>query len=281
MKWMRFLRSALFAAILAMMVEVAVISAGNSFVIGDLRWDLPQVYNARDYRVLLGAWDKPGTGDSRNFTTAWLGVFLAQYNGQPYSGQFSQVGIETTRDGIRWFVYAEPTVTCLEGVQPPNDPYHCYGSYGQWVNLYEWHWVELVKYPQDNFWIARVYETNGTAHDVAKIWSTSSRIYLARSDTEEGYYEAADPYITMWFYHWHPQYMEGGIGWQEWPVSTGGTGNSTIWVSPASICPDHYGATPNTFGDERSWFAGTGGQVCSWLLFPSAHVYLPITLKDQ
>lgn len=273
-----FSSSLLVLAFCAMGVMIAS-AAGNSFIVGDLRVDLPSVYEARDYRVLLGAWDKPSTGDRRNFTTAWLGVFLAQYNGQPDSGQFSQVGIETKRDGVRWFVYAEPGVTCLRGSHP--DPRHCYGDYSDLINLGEWHRVELVKYTQDNFWIARVYETNGTGHDVATISSTSNRIYLARSDTEEGYYESTDPYITASFYHWHPQYMDWGIGWQDWPQSTGGTGSSTIWVSPAAICPDHYGATPNMFGDERSWFAGTGGRVCSWLLFPSTHAYLPIVLKNR
>ncbi len=274
-------RSVCLALTLCVIGVTVVSAAGNSFIVADLRVDLPAVYQSRDYRVLLASWDKPNTGDTRNFTTAWLGVFLGQYNGQPFSGQFSQVGLQTTRSGIRWFVYAEPTVTCLEGTQPPNDPYHCYGSYGQLVNLYQWHSVELVKYPQDNFWIARVYETDGTGHDVAKTWSASNRIYLARSDTEEGYYEDSDPHITASFYHWHPQYMDWGIGWQEWPRSTGGAGNSTIWVWPSSICPNYYGATPNMFGDERSWFAGTGGQVCYWLLFPSTRLYLPLILKNH
>jgi hypothetical protein len=274
---MYFSRSLWLALIFCVIGVAAVSAAGNSFIVADLRVDLPEVYLSRDYRVHLAAWDKPSTGNPDDFTAAWLGVFLAQYNGQPFSGQFSQVGLQTMRRGIRWFVYAEPTVTCLEGFQP--DPYHCYGSYGQFVNLYQWHIVELVKYPQDNFWIARVYDANGTAHDVAKIWSTSNRIYMAHSDTEEGYYETTDPYITAKFYHWHPQYMDWERGWQDWPCSTGGTGNSTIWASPESICPTHYGATPNMFGDERAWFAGTGGTVCFWLLFPCYHLFLPLILK--
>jgi len=34
-----------------------------------------------------------------------------------------------------------------------------------------------------------------------------------------------------------------------------------------------------TYGNERHWFAGSGGQICSWLLFPSVHIYLPIVIK--
>jgi len=275
----RLLPSLLLAFALCVLVGTAVaVAGGNSFVIADLRVDLPAVYNARDYRTYLYAADKPSTGDPGNFATAWLGLFLAQYNGQPFSGQFAQVGPTTDQTGVRWFVYAEPDVTCLRGTQ--RDPHSCYGNYGDLVNLNEWHRYELVKYTQDNFWIARVYDINGIGYDVAKIWHTSNRIYLARSDTEEGYYESADPYITMKFYHYDPEYMQWGVGFQQWPTSTGGSGNSTISTSPASICPDHYGAKPNVLGDERYWFAGTGGQVCSWVLFPSAHAYLPAILKN-
>lgn len=70
--------SALMAAILTVMV-FSVTLAGNSFIIGDLRVDLAEVYNARDYRVHIAANAQPTTGDRRDFTTAWLGIFLAQY----------------------------------------------------------------------------------------------------------------------------------------------------------------------------------------------------------
>lgn len=268
--------SALMAAILTAMV-FSVALAGNNFIIGDLRVDLAEVYNARDYRVHIAANAQPTTGDRRDFTTAWLGIFLAQYNGTPGSGKFTQVGIVTTRDGIQWFVYAEPGVTCLRGTKHPTLP-ECNGDYNDLVSLGRYTRVELKKNLNEDYWRAIVYDANSIGYVVAQIPYNSNRIYLARSDTEEGYYEANDPYITANFYHWHPQYLEGGV-WKDWPVSTGGSSNSTIWVSPSSICPTHYGATPNQYGDERAWFAGTGGKVCEWLLFPSAHVYLPLVVK--
>jgi hypothetical protein len=277
MTWTRRLICSLLALVFLVTVGAAVaLGSGNDFVVGDLRVDLPEVYSAGDYRVHLLAYEKPTTGYYRDFTTAWLGAFLAEFNGQPGSGQFSQVGFITQKAGVRWFVYAEPGVDCLlGGPDDPNDTQHCYGDYGELVTLNTWQQVELVKYPQDNFWIARVYDTTGSPHDVAKIWSTSNRIYLARSDTEEGYYEAGDPYITASFYHWHPQYMNWQSGWQDWPASSGGNCND-IWTSPVPICPYHYGANPNMWGDPRSWFAGTGGKWCDVdPLFPTDYVYLP------
>jgi len=254
-----------------------VLAAGNDFVVGDLRVDLSEVYNATDYKVHLLASDEPSSGSDDDFTTAWLGVFLAQYiPGVPDSGQFSQVGLLTKKDGIRWFVYAEPTVTCLRGWHDPGDDRHCYGFVNDLVALGSWHQVELVKYTQNNYWIARVYDSGGTAYDVAKIWSNSNRIYMARSDTEEGYVENSDPYLTASFYHWHPQYM--GAGWQEWPESSGNNCNS-IWtdaINGPDPCPAHYGADPYWTGDPRAWFAGTAGKWCDVdPLFPATYTYLP------
>jgi len=223
---------------------------GYDFVVGDLRVDLSEVYYARDYKVHLLANDKPTSGEDGDFTAAWLGVFLAEYiPGQPGSGLFSQVGLKTDKNGIYWFVYSEAGVTCDRGRQP--DPEHCYGAYGDLVALGSWHQVELVKYTQNNYWIARVYDSGGTAYDVARIWSDSNRIYLARSDTEQGYFESSDPYLTASFYHWHPQYMKWGTGWQEWPESSGDNCNS-IWteaINGPDLCPAHYGADPYWTGD--------------------------------
>jgi hypothetical protein len=266
-------------------VMVAVVTAGSDFVYGELRVDLSAVYGAGDYRVTLLANDNPSSG-SPSYTTAWLGFNLAQYNGQPFSGQFSQVGLLTRNDGIHWFVYAEPGVTCLLGSQYwgtcNGRSCGCLGNVSNLVSLNTWHLVELVTYGQ-GYWIARVNEANGNAHDVAQIWSSSTRIYRAGATTEEAYTGNQDPYLTASFYHWHPQYMASGVGFQEWPASAGGN-NSFIHVTDLNgqntFCPQHYGATPNILGDERLWFAETGGQQCSWLLFPSVHIYLPTTLKD-
>lgn len=138
--------------------------------------------------------------------------------------------------------------------------------------------VELKKNLNENFWRVIVYDANNAGYVVAKIPDNSNRIYLARSDTEEGYYESTDPYISASFYHWHPQYLNNYV-WTDWPTSTGGGGNNTIWASPTSICPDHYGATPDMYSDERAWFAGSDGIFCEWLLFPSMHEYLPFVSK--
>ncbi len=268
-------------AIILTLVACAIASAvalasGNSFIIGDLRVDLPEVYNAHDYRVHLYANSLPPTGDMRNFATAWLGIFLGEYDGSTGSGQFSQVGLSATRNGLQWFVYAEPGVLCYRGSNP--DPYHCYGDYNDLVSIGSWHQVRLYKGASQGYWYARVYDESGGYVTVARINNQSDRIYLARSDTEEGYYESSDPFITVQFYHWHPQYMKFG-NWTDWPESNG-AGIDEIWTSPVSICPDHYGATPNINNNERYWYAGSGGEICTWLLFPSVHIYLPLVIKE-
>lgn len=131
-----------------------VLAQGNDWIHGDLRVDSSEVYNARDYKVSLLTDNHPDIqGD---FTVAWLGLDLAQ----PGSGQFAQVGLLTDIDGVQWFAYAEPGVTCLRG-DPAWGTDGCIGDPGDIVNFGSWHWVELVKYPGDNFWIARVY-THGS-----------------------------------------------------------------------------------------------------------------------
>ena len=116
----RFLiRALLFTLVLSIVAAVAVgvaIAAGNDLMVGRLRVDLSEVYSAGDYRVLLLANDKPSSG-SPDFTSSWLSLDLAQYNGQPFSAEFSQVGLLARDDGIHWFVYAEPGVTCIRGEQ--------------------------------------------------------------------------------------------------------------------------------------------------------------------
>lgn len=266
-------------------ITVTAVIAGGDHVAGQLRVDLSEVYNSRDYKVGLLTDEKPTAPGG--YTAGWLGVDLAQGDGTPYSAQFSQVGLLTDKDGIYWFVYAEPGVTCLRGNSQwgtcsNGRPCGCQGTVNDLVSLGSWHTVELVSYGQ-GYWIARVYTASGTPYDVAQIWSSSSRIYFAQSTTEEAYSNPPDPYLTARFFHWHPQYMVSGTGFREWPTSSGGN-NSLIYVTDLngqnSFCPQHYGATPNILGDERFWFAGTDGQQCSWLLFPSVHIYLPAILKN-
>jgi len=142
---------------------------------------------------------------------------------------------------IQWFVYAAPGVYGYRGSNP--DPNHCYGDYSDLISLGNWHQMRLYKGATEGYWYARVYDENGNYFTVSRINSQSDRIYLARSDTEEGYYENYESYITVRFNHWHPQYMKEG-NWTDWP-SSDDIGISQIWTNPSSICPAHYGATPN------------------------------------
>lgn len=252
---------------------VTIAYAGNTFVFGELRYDLPEIYNAGDYSDYLMATELPSTGDTRDFTTAWLGVFLHEYTpGVPWSGKFAQVGLETTRYGVRWFVYAEANVVCNRGVQYNANT--CYGLYDDLVSIGNWTRMRLSRV--GNNWYAVVYDIYGTSYTVAEIQYQSTRIFLARSDTEEGFYESTDPYITAKFYHYRPQFLNLSQSiWMDWAKSDG-TGASYLRAYSPDPCPAHYGATPNLQGDERFWFAGTGGQICNWLLFPSEHIYLPL-----
>ncbi|MGQ9554946.1 MAG: hypothetical protein ACUVWR_12625 [Anaerolineae bacterium] len=269
-RWMRFSIGVLLALVL-WAVGIAVASAGNSFVRADLRTDLSDIYGARWYRAWLSATAIPTTGDPADFATTYILVFLAQYNGQPGSGQLTQVGLKAQRDGVRWFVYAEPGVTCRRGQQ--TDWQHCHGNVGDLgVAINYWTEVELQK-DTSNHWSAWVYDQSGIGYKVADINYTSPRIYLARMDTEEGYYEATDPFITVGYYHWHPQYLSGT--YQDWPASSGPNCN---WMDayPSSVCPAHYGANPNLDSDVRYWWAGTGGKWCAVdPFFPAATRYLP------
>jgi hypothetical protein len=241
-------------------------SAGNDFVDTELRVDLPVIFQARDYIAYVAPTAKPASTGA--YTNGWLGLNLASYTGATYSAQFSQVGLMTYNTGVQWFVYAEPGVQCLRGtnawVGTDGVVRGCVGSFSDLVSVGQWTKVELVTYGQ-GFWIARVYDQNSVGHDVAKIWSTSLRIYRAFQVSEEGYWVSSDPYLTMSYYHWHPQYMAGGQGFQDWPAS-GSTGSTNyLFTSPSTICPGHYGAYLRLSGDPRYWFDGnvTGAYACS------------------
>ncbi len=283
---MKTLTPALTLCIALVATAVVAIAGGNDFMVGELRVDLSEVNSAGDYRVLLLANDKPSSG-SPDYTAAWIGLDLAQYNGQPFSAQFSQVGLLARDDGIHWFVYAEPGVTCMRGEEYwgtcNGRSCGCLGTVGDIVSQSTWHHVELVTYGQ-GYWIARVYPAGSEiGWDVAQIWSTSTRIYRAQSTMEEAYTTSQDPYLIGRFYYWHPEYIVPGSGFRDWPESAGGQ-RSNIYATDLNgqntFCPDHYGVDPNWVGNERAWYAGTSGQQCSWLLFPSAHAYIPAVLKN-
>jgi hypothetical protein len=232
------------------------VKAGNDFVDTELRIDLFSVYQSRDYIHTLFVGGNP-SGGSGAYTTAWLGVNLAQFTGEPYSALFSQVGFITDSIGVKWFVYSEAGVQCLQG-NPAWGDLGCVGNYGELATIGNWQNVELVTYGE-GFWIARIYDQYGSPFDVAKFMVDSLRIYRATVATEEAYSGESDPYILASFWHNHPKYMIWGYGFQDWVASSGGN-NNYLFTSPPGICPDHYVAKLNWFGDDpRIWFAGSAG----------------------
>jgi hypothetical protein len=227
--------------------------AANDFVVTELHVDLPSVNQARDYIHTLWVGGIPTTGSSSDYTVAWISVNLA--NGGTDGDKFTQVGFLTSKIGVRWFVYSGAGVH--QGT-PAWGSLGCVGNYGDRATIGHWQNVELVTYGQ-GFWIARVYDQNGNAQDVAKVLYGSLTIYRATAVTEEAYTESTDPYILASFWHNHPKYMVWGTGFQDWPASSGGQ-NNHLYTSPSSICPNHYIARLNWFGnDPRIWYAGSAG----------------------
>jgi hypothetical protein len=241
---------------------------------GELRVDLQTIYNSLDYRLNLLS-SGGGNAPTGQFTTGWLGLELAHGDPGLFPNKFSQVGIKSDSSGVFWFVYAEPGVTCLSG--HTIDAYTCQGDVNQFVSPGTFSYVELVTYLA-GFWIARVYDINGTAHDVATISSGSGRAYRADATFEEGY-RGVDPYYAGYYCFKHPQYMLQGTGFQEWATSVGSGADSYIYPTDLdginTFCPQHYGASPYYGGDSRAWYAGTIVGYCQWLLFPSSVTYQP------
>ncbi|MFQ5853835.1 MAG: hypothetical protein ACE5JU_25025 [Candidatus Binatia bacterium] len=95
----------LIAVVLFLAVPLITLAAGNDFVITELRVDLAEVNEARDYTHWALAADQPNNGGG--YTTGWLGLDLDQFDGTLYSAQFAQVGLMTDEMGVRWFVYGE------------------------------------------------------------------------------------------------------------------------------------------------------------------------------
>jgi len=237
-------------------IAAGIVSAsGNDFAHTELRVDLASVYNSKDYQELINTTAKPAAGTaSLGYTTGWLSVDLAAFNGSTYSAQFTQVGIITDEYGPRWFVYAEPGVQCLSG-SANWGTLGCIGAYNARVGLGIWTKVELVTYNQ-GFWILRVYDQNNSPLDVAKVWSTSTRIYRANASSEEAWGGSSDPHLTANFFHHHPKYINSG--WQEWPAFTGTSPstNNVAGVSPSSICPTYFGVQRGA-SDFRYFFLGS------------------------
>lgn len=254
--------------------------AGNDFILTELRVDIPIVYSARDYKVLIGTMSGL---PSAPFTTGWLGIELSNNSGL-FGKQFSQVGIMTNNQGVYWFVYAEPGVECLRGNygwwdNTAGKYLGCYGNYYDLVSANQYFPVELVTY-QQGYWIARITDQNGLPHDLAKIWTDSVYTYRANVNMEEGYTQAQDPFLLAQFLFWHPQYFDYSYQtFLDWPTSIDDHINNlyaTDLTGLGDFCSDHYGALVNIGNDERNWYAGTGGNVCHWTLFPNYHIRIPI-----
>jgi hypothetical protein len=210
-----------------------------------------------------------------------LGYFCVNIQGYHSAGVFHKFGLHADRDGLHWFVYSEAGVVCLKG-NSAWGTLGCLGQVNDLVSLKTWHSVELVKDNNNGYWLAYVYDANFNGHAVAEILDDSDRIYFAQSTTEEGYDSSwsSDPHATAKFYHWRPQYWDYRIpGFQFWPRSSNGKISYIFDYPSNTFCPTWYGVNPNFNNDEDAWYAGTGGKVCNWLLFPSQHHYLPLTVR--
>jgi len=246
-----------------------VFAGGNDLIQGELRVDLNEVNSAHDYIASIDAGGLPTNTGNNEFTTGWLGIDLPA---------FMQVGFMTDKDGVHWFVeeYTTGTLQCFHGTKhtSTNPPYEaCYGDYGDRATLNQFQTVELVTYPNQGFWIARVQDQYGNPLDVAEIDYVTPTNNLTRADlvAEKRYAAASDPHFLAIFYFSHPRYYIGGTGdpFAEWPASDG-THNNYLAPSPSGICPKYYNARLNFAGDSRIWYAGTKSQgqgVCSGHMF--------------
>lgn len=242
-------------------VDKLTTSAGNDFMTTQLRVDQSSVYSARGFQHEIWAGDLPLTFEDGTFSTAWISVNFSPgnyINGQPvtYSTQFSQVGILADKIGVRWFVYSEAGVQCLDG-KPAFGNLGCRGNYGQYVAQYQYRKYDMVFVQEagtSGYWLARVYEPNGTVRSLAKILTSRTRIYRATATTETGYIQP-DPHYRADFYHFHPRYLNATTqGWSDWPASANGI-NNFFYTAPSNICPAWYGAILTN--DPRRWFAGS------------------------
>lgn len=259
------------------------VHAGNDFIVVNLRIDPIEVSSSLDYRVWLAAESGP-TWQTSTFTTAWLSVDL---NNQPglFGHEFSQIGLMAFTQGLQWFVYSEAGVICNQGSygwwNPDKQMYlGCYGPFNQEVTYGKFYAVELVKYPLDNFWIARlINEETNYAIDVAFFLSGRNTIFDVSVNMEESWPTAQDPYENGVFHMWHPQYNSWQDGFREWPLSINGEFNNRLYTVPASICPNHYAADILILNDPRYWKAGSINGICQAIMFPSTQVVLPIALR--
>jgi len=249
--------------------------AGNDFIVVELRTDIPVIPGNHDYQVWLGSEGGPIGNNSQIFTNAWLSVDLDNQPGL-FGHKFSQVGIVAYNDGLHWFVYAEPGVICLSGEQTYGN-LGCQGEVGEFVDFGYLYKVELVTYFGEDYWIARVEDSQRNSHDVAIILSDSKNVYRINVNMEEGWNTQADPYEFGVFRMWHPQYNSWIDGFQEWPASD--STKNKLYSAPIDICPQHYGAWIFLENDPRYWRAGTSGSICKAVMFPAHQLFIPFVTE--
>jgi hypothetical protein len=245
---------------------------------GELRIDTNDLKNALGYRSMVMNTGIIPTYDGT--TLGWLGLDLGIDNGSLYSGLFSQTGVYADATGLHWFVYAEPGVVCNLGISQFGTclgglPCGCIGSDyvdAQWPN-----WFEISKETPDH-WAAYIFDHLGTKIKLAEIQSANSQVYYAQLNFEESYEGFYDPIAAGGFLLSDPQYKNGN-NFDPW-LAIDGAGRSVVYPTDLNgsdwFCPQVYGGIHNYPAGERSWFAGSGGQACRWLLFPSQHIYVPI-----
>lgn len=277
-----------FVLIVILLFSTTPCFAGNSFIVTDLRTDLPIVAGALDFRVAIRPMLIPGGNHPGGYTTGWISVDLDNQPGL-YGAKFTQIGLMTDPErGVFWFVFSEAPISCLSGTpfwwhDDVNRFFGCRGNPNTLVSLGQYSTAELVTYG-GGVWIARIISPIGQPLDVALISSNSATIFDATICFEEAYTETIDPHMSGQFYFWHPQYMIWGYGFTDWIPSLGEQINSLYSVNLDGIndfCPIFYGATLFINGDHRNWFTGTGGIICTATVFPPENLYLSILIKDQ
>lgn len=284
--WLEFVHG-MAIALLLLAVMVSPVGAGNDFITVDLRTDQWAVANAVAYQVLIWASAATQPTGANDFTSAWLSVDLGNQPG-PGGAKFSQVGLMTRPGGLRWFVFAEPGVTCYRGSSTYGGK-GCEGAPGDLVSVGSWYRVELRRV--SGGWHAMLYDANSFPWVLAQINDTGATIYDATVTSEQGYSTAPNPYTQMDYFYAYPLHYVPATGtYVHWPNSATGVDLSQnphrfshLYAADLNgqntFCPTHYGATLNYLNDERIWFAGTGGQTCDALMFPPK-TYIPLVIKN-
>ena len=259
----------------------AVLADGNDFIAVELRVDRPEIAYAGAYRAMLYA--TPGaviSGD--DFTNVWLSLWLDVLPGT-YGKSFTQVGLMKRASGFRWFVFAENGFTYCRGTTR-YEGLGCEGLVGDIVSESNWYDVELRNIGVS--WDAMLYDTVGFPWVLARVNKVSAQIYRATVTVEEGYATAPDPNLFIRNFMYHPRIMVDALSYTflDWPRSDTGVDFNQdpqrfSRLSSASlpvglpVCPDHYGATVDLWGDEYIWGAGTGYTTCEALMFwPRAYI---------